>query len=142
MKSAGAFESWRVLVCDAAMLPQVLRPGFNHKILDVVAGLRGIREQAPEYRPVTVPDRSQRVHGVSKVCSCSGVDLISALQCLHGGPCQALDSGWNHPPEAQCAGVLASCDRVRLAPGRRKRHRRARGTVVRENQEWPCRLPI
>jgi hypothetical protein len=54
MESAGAFKSWRVLVCDAAMLPQVLRPPFHHKILDVPAGVRDIREQAPEYRPVTV----------------------------------------------------------------------------------------
>src|SRR5208282_1729772 len=58
MKSARAFESWRVLVCDSAMLAQVLRPRFHHKILDVPAGLRGIREQAPEYRSVPVPDRS------------------------------------------------------------------------------------
>ena len=76
MKSARTFESRRVLVCDSAMLPQVLRPRFHHKILDVPTGLRGIREQAPEYRPVTEPDRSQRVHGVSKVCGCTRVDLV------------------------------------------------------------------
>jgi hypothetical protein len=76
MKSARALKSWRVLVRDPAMLSHVLRPRFNHKILDVPAGLRDIREQAPEYCSVTVPDRSQRVHGVSKICSSRRVDLV------------------------------------------------------------------
>ena len=68
MKSARAFENWRVLICDSAMLPHVLRPRFHHKIFDVPAGLRSIREQAPEYRPVTVPGsfaaRSWRVQSL------------------------------------------------------------------------------
>src|SRR5258708_39635496 len=76
MESARALKSWRVLVCGAAMLPQVLRPRFNHKVLDVPAGLGDICEQTPEYRTVAVPDRSQRVHGVSKVCSSRRVDLV------------------------------------------------------------------
>ena len=78
MKSARALKSRLVLVCDAAMLPQVLRPRFNHKILDVPAGFRDIREQAPEYCSVAVPDRSQRVHGVSKVCSCSRIEICAS----------------------------------------------------------------
>jgi hypothetical protein len=51
MESAGALKSWRVLVCGAAMLSHVLRPRFNHKILDVPAGLGDIREQALVWRP-------------------------------------------------------------------------------------------
>src|SRR5260370_35548456 len=76
MESARALKSWRVLVCGAAMLSHVLRPRFNHKVLDVPAGLGDIREQAPEYRSVTIPDRSQCLHGVSKVCSFSRVDFV------------------------------------------------------------------
>jgi hypothetical protein len=76
MKPARALKSWRVLVCDTAMLPHVFRPRFNHKIFDVSARLRDIPEQAPEYRSVTISDRSQRVHGVSEVCSSSRVDLV------------------------------------------------------------------
>src|SRR5260370_15215975 len=76
MESARALKRWHVLVCGAAMLSHVLRPRFNHEILDVPAGLGDIREQAPEYRSVTIPNRSQRVHGVSKVCSSSRVDLV------------------------------------------------------------------
>ena len=60
MKSARALESSRVLVCGAAMLSHVLRPRFNHKVLDIPAGLVHIRKQAPEYRSVTIPDRSRR----------------------------------------------------------------------------------
>ena len=51
MKSAGALKSWRVLVCGTAMLSHVLRPRFNHKVLDVPAGLGDIREQALVWRP-------------------------------------------------------------------------------------------
>ena len=72
MESARALESGRVLVCGAAMLSHVLRPRFNHKVLDVPAGLRDIREQAPEYRSVTVPDRSQRVHPCLKAVALAG----------------------------------------------------------------------
>ena len=76
MKSQRALKSWPVFGRDAAMLSHVLRPRFNHKILDVPAGLRDIREQAPEHRSVTVPDRSHGVHGVPKVCRIGRVDLI------------------------------------------------------------------
>jgi len=60
MKSARALESWRVFVSGAAMLSHVLRPRFNHKVLDVPARLGDIRKQSPEYRSVTLPDRSRR----------------------------------------------------------------------------------
>src|SRR5260370_36281539 len=89
MESARALKSWRVLVCGAAMLSHVLRPRFNHKVLDVPAGLGDIREQAPEYRSITIPDRSQRVHGVSKVCSSSRVDLVFYRD--HNRDCISLD---------------------------------------------------
>src|SRR5258708_35530977 len=76
MESARPLKSRRVLFCGSAMLSDVLRPRFNHKVLDVPAGLGDIRKQAPEDRSVTIPDRSQRVHRVSKVCSSSKVDLV------------------------------------------------------------------
>lgn len=82
MKSARAFESWRVLVCGAAMLSQVLRPRFIHKVLDVPAGLGDIREQAPEYRSVTIPDRLRAANKI-------GGDQMGDFWCTF--PLKAID---------------------------------------------------
>jgi hypothetical protein len=55
MKPARALKSWRVLVCDTAMLPHVFRPRFNHKIFDSVRIDSGHRREWRPSIPIQAP---------------------------------------------------------------------------------------